>query len=48
MKTLVTKRIDGSTLQDLEYTYDPVGNIMRIKDDSVKTIYYDQQKIEAV
>lgn len=28
-------------MQDLRYTYDPVGNIVEIRDDAQQTVYYD-------
>ena len=33
-------------LQDLSYTYDPVGNITRIRDDAQQTIYFRNQRVE--
>lgn len=35
-------------VQDLRYTYDPVGNITRIEDAALKTIVYNQEKVEPV
>ncbi len=32
-------------LQNLHYTYDPVGNITRIRDDAQQTIYFDGQVV---
>jgi RHS repeat-associated protein len=32
-----------STVQDVGYTYDPVGNIVRAEDRAVQTIFYDNQ-----
>lgn len=32
---------DGAVLQDLNYTYDPVGNIMRIKDLAQPTLFFN-------
>lgn len=34
------------TLQNIGYTYDPVGNITRSRDASIVVVYYNQQKIE--
>lgn len=31
--------------QDLRYTYDPVGNIVAIRDDAQQTLYYDNQVV---
>ena len=35
-------------VQDLRYTYDPVGNITRIEDAALKTIVYNGQWVEPV
>ncbi|MFB3885321.1 MAG: SpvB/TcaC N-terminal domain-containing protein [Thermodesulfobacteriota bacterium] len=48
LTSLISKKGDGTILQDLSYTYDPVGNIMEIRDNAIKTVYYDQQLIEGV
>lgn len=34
-------------LQDLSYTYDPVGNITTIRDESQQAIYFNNQVVEA-
>jgi RHS repeat-associated protein len=36
-----------TTIQDLRYTYDPVGNIMRIDDGALKTVFHTNQQIDA-
>jgi RHS repeat-associated protein len=36
-----------TTIQDLRYTYDPVGNITLIEDDALKTVFYANQRIDA-
>lgn len=33
-------------LQNLHYTYDPVGNITHIRDDAQQTIYFKNQRVE--
>ena len=38
---------NGSVLQDLNYSYDPVGNIISIHDDSAETKYFRNQKVNA-
>jgi RHS repeat-associated protein len=43
---LVTRR-DATHLQDLRYTYDPIGNITRIRDDAQQAIYFDNHRVEA-
>ena len=35
-------------MQDLRYTYDPVGNITRIEDAALKTIFHNGQQVEPV
>lgn len=47
---LLTNRTSGSThgtgkLQDLKYTYDPVGNIVKIEDDAQQTLYFDNTQV---
>ena len=37
---------DQAKLQDLSYTYDPVGNITRIEDAAQQTIYFNNQVVE--
>ena len=37
---------NNTTLQDLTYTYDPVGNIMEIHDDAQQTVFFLNSKIE--
>lgn len=45
---LRTKRsLDEAKLQDLSYTYDPVGNITSIRDDAQQTIYFNNQVVTA-
>jgi YD repeat-containing protein len=48
LTSLVTTRTgDGLRLQDLTYTYDPVGNITTIGDDAQATVFYDNQRVAA-
>lgn len=47
LKRLRTTRADAAQLQDLSYTYDPVGNITAISDDAQQTIYFDNQIVDA-
>ncbi|MNF24187.1 hypothetical protein D3C84_47760 [compost metagenome] len=35
-----------SALQDLSYAYDPVGNVLRIEDQSQSTRYFSNQRVE--
>ncbi|HEY0285697.1 MAG TPA: RHS repeat-associated core domain-containing protein [Pseudomonas sp.] len=41
-------REEGGMLQDLNYAYDPVGNVTRIEDHAQSTRYFANQKIDAV
>jgi len=44
---LTTRRTsDAAVLQDLSYTYDPVGNITAIRDDARQTIYFRNRRVE--
>lgn len=36
---------DGAKLQDLNYTYDPVGNITAIRDDAQQAVYFKNQVV---
>ena len=36
----------GAQLQDLNYTYDPVGNITHIRDDAQQTIFFSNRRVE--
>lgn len=38
---------DNAKLQDLSYTYDPVGNITAIRDDAQQTVYFNNQVVSA-
>ena len=38
----------GDTVQDLRYTYDPAGNITRIEDAALKTIFHNNEQVEPV
>ncbi|BFU91260.1 MAG: hypothetical protein NTAFB01_24470 [Nitrospira sp.] len=40
-----TRTTDQARLQDLRYTYDPVGNITHIQDDAQQTIYFNNQVV---
>jgi RHS repeat-associated protein len=37
-----------TTVQDLRYTYDPIGNITRIEDGALKTVFHANQQLDAV
>ncbi|GAA1970931.1 hypothetical protein GCM10009776_37400 [Microbacterium deminutum] len=37
---------DGDAVQDLHYTYDPVGNVTHIQDDAQQTTFFRNQRIE--
>jgi RHS repeat-associated protein len=38
----------AATLQDLHYTYDPAGNITRIEDAALLTIFHNNEQVEPV
>lgn len=40
-----TRSSDNAKLQNLSYTYDPVGNITTIRDDAQQTIYFNNQVV---
>lgn len=50
LQKLLTRRNSGNhnLLQDLNYTYDAVGNITRIRDDAHQTVYFAGQKVDPV
>ncbi|WP_353232762.1 RHS repeat-associated core domain-containing protein [Pseudomonas helleri] len=48
LSNLKAKRSDGKTLQDLDYQYDPVGNITRIEDLAQPVQWFAGQRIQAV
>jgi len=42
-----TRTSDGAKLQDLAYTYDPVGNVTLVRDAAQKTIYFNGAVVDA-
>lgn len=36
---------DPGVVQDLKYTYDPAGNITRIEDSSLRTLFYNNEQV---
>lgn len=48
LKRLESKRKNGDPLQDLYYTYDPIGNITHIEDKNIPIVFFDNQKIAGV
>jgi hypothetical protein len=40
-----TRTTDHARLQELEYTYDPVGNVTQIRDSAQQTVYFDNQVV---
>ncbi len=47
IRLLTIKNDDNTILQDLNYTYDPAGNITSQFDNAQKTIFYGGQRVEA-
>jgi len=43
---LISQRQNNELLQDLNYTYDPVGNITDIEDRAIPTIFFGNHQIE--
>jgi len=39
---------DVSTVQDIRYVYDPIGNIVEIADAAARTIFHDNCRVDAV
>jgi RHS repeat-associated protein len=48
IRILTIRTKDNACLQDLNYTYDPVGNITELRDNAQKTIFYDNARVEPV
>jgi len=46
--TIVTKKSSSKTIQDLRYTFDPVGNITQIHDAAYKTIFNHNQRVGSI
>ena len=40
-----TRASDDAVLQNLQYTYDPVGNITEIKDSAQQTVFFDDEVV---
>lgn len=40
------ERSGGETLQDLTYTYDPIGNIIAIRDDAQQTLFFRGRRVD--
>ncbi|MBC7900714.1 MAG: RHS repeat-associated core domain-containing protein, partial [Saprospiraceae bacterium] len=43
---LETRKADNQLLQDLRYTYDPVGNITHLEDRAIPTVFFGNQIVE--
>ena len=48
LKRSETKRQNKDPLQDLYYTYDPVGNISHIEDKNIPMVFFDNQKTTGI
>lgn len=46
LRLLTTARNGADILQDLSYTYDPVGNIAEIRDDAYEPVFFRNQQVE--
>ncbi len=38
--------VSASVVQDLRYTYDPAGNLTRIEDAALRTVFHDNQQVD--
>ncbi|MDD2636180.1 MAG: hypothetical protein PHW82_11875 [Bacteroidales bacterium] len=47
-RLLTTKNSGQVTLQDLNYTYDSVGNIVQVEDNAQQTVYFDNSVIDPI
>jgi RHS repeat-associated protein len=45
-RVLTERSSPAAVLQDLQYTYDPVGNIVEIRDDAQQTVYFDNSVVD--
>ena len=45
---LQTKKMNGDFLQDLYYTFDPVGNITQVADKSIPDVFFNNQLIQGI
>jgi len=45
---IISKKTDGRTLQDLRYTYDPVGNITQIHDAVFHIVFNRNQQVDPI
>lgn len=48
LESIKTTKQSGGRLQDLNYTYDPVGNITQVRDAAQETIHFAGARIEPV
>ena len=47
-RLLTTRNAGADVLQDLNYTYDPVGNITQIKDNAQPDVFFDGEQVQAL
>jgi RHS repeat-associated protein len=40
--------VDASRVQDLNYTYDPAGNIVRLADDALRTVFHQNAQVQPI
>ncbi|MFC7448961.1 SpvB/TcaC N-terminal domain-containing protein [Rhodococcus daqingensis] len=48
LRRLTTRDGDGVALQDLRYTYDPVGNVTHLVDGCVPTVWFNNHMVDAL
>lgn len=47
LNNLKSTKLGGEHLQDLQYTYDPAGNIIQIQDNAIPVVFFNNQKVAA-
>jgi RHS repeat-associated protein len=45
LNNLKSTKLGGELLQDLQYTYDPTGNITQIQDNAIPVVFFNNQKV---
>ncbi len=45
---LETRRMNNDPLQDLYYTFDPVGNLTQVEDKNIPIVFFNNQKIQGI
>jgi RHS repeat-associated protein len=48
LMTIVSRKPNGKSIQNLRYTYDPVGNVTQIHDASFHTVFNHNQRVDPI